>query len=71
MLYKPDWEEAQERYRAWWAGEVLDRCAMAVTAPRADAPDQPPPSPPATPLARWTDLDYAADWNEYVMRRTF
>ncbi len=71
MLYKPDWEAAQDRYRAWWAGEVLDRCAIAVTAPRADAPDQPPPPLPATPLARWTDLDYAAAWNEHLMRRTF
>lgn len=71
MLYKTDWEQAKGRYRAWWAGEVLDRCAIAVTAPRAEAPDQPPPALPATPLERWTDLDYAAAWNEYIMSRTF
>lgn len=69
--YKPDWESAQRRYRAWWAGEVLDRCLLAVTAPRADAPDIPYPARPATPAMRWTDLDYAAACNEYHMRRTF
>jgi 5-methyltetrahydrofolate--homocysteine methyltransferase len=71
LLYKPDWEAAQLRYRAWWAGEALDRCAIAVTAPRAEAPDTSPPPRPATPFERWTNLDYAAACNERAMRRTF
>lgn len=69
--YKDDWEEMQERYHAWWAGEQMDRCAIAVTAPRDRLPDLPPPLRPATPLERWTDLDYAAACNEHTMRRTF
>jgi hypothetical protein len=71
LLYKPDWDEATQRYRAWWAGEALDRCALWVTAPRDGAPDLPPPPRPATPHARWTDLDYAATCNIYWMSRTF
>jgi hypothetical protein len=34
-------------------------------------PQEEPPPRPATPLARWTDLDYAAACNDYHMRRTF
>ena len=30
MRYKPDWEETQERFVAWWAGEVIDGVAIAV-----------------------------------------
>jgi len=30
LLYKPDWEEAKRRTLAWWEGEALDRCALAV-----------------------------------------
>ncbi|MHB9022768.1 MAG: uroporphyrinogen decarboxylase/cobalamine-independent methonine synthase family protein [Armatimonadota bacterium] len=71
LAYKPDWEEAQERYRAWWAGEVLDRCAISVIAPRDTVPDVPLPPLPATPFERWTDLNYAAAVNDYHMRRTF
>jgi hypothetical protein len=35
MQFKEDWEAAQARLDAWWAGEVLDRAVMQVDAPRA------------------------------------
>jgi len=28
LLYKDDWEQAKQRYVAWWNGEVIDRCAI-------------------------------------------
>jgi hypothetical protein len=34
VYYKPDWAAAQKRLEAFWAGEVLDRCPVAVLAPR-------------------------------------
>jgi len=34
MIYKKDWDQARERWRAWWAGELLDRVVLQVTAPR-------------------------------------
>jgi len=71
LLYKPDWDEARERFRAWWAGEALGRCAMAVTAPRDGLPDENPPAAPDDPVRRWTDLDYLAALNDYQHRRTF
>ena len=71
LEFKPDWEETQARYRAFWTRETLGRCALAVTAPRDDAPTDPPPARPDTPYRRWTDLDYAAARNTWEMRRTF
>lgn len=71
LLYKDDWEATKERFCAWWAGEYFGRCALAVTAPRDDAPDEPPPTPPENPVERWTDLDYITALNDWKMRRTY
>ena len=69
--YKEDWEEAKERYKAWWAGEAIGRCALAVTALREDAPSDPQPPEPADPAVKWTDLEYWARRREWGYRRTF
>ena len=71
LLHKPDWDEARERYVAWWAGEALDRCCMVVAAPRHGLPDEPPPAVPEDPAAKWTDLDYICRENEYRHSHTF
>jgi hypothetical protein len=71
LLYKDDWEETKERYKAWWAGEYLGRCAMAVHAPRDDRPDEEPPKEPEDPEDKWTNLEYWATRNEWGYRRTF
>jgi 5-methyltetrahydrofolate--homocysteine methyltransferase len=71
LLYKPDWEEAQQRYRAWWAGEAMDRCAIWVTAPRDGVPKADPPHMPDDPIRRWTDLDYISRLNDFEHSRTF
>jgi hypothetical protein len=34
MKFKPDWEQAKERFQAFWEGGIVDRCCLAVTAPR-------------------------------------
>ncbi len=34
MYYKNDWDKAKERLLAWWQHEVVDRCCIAVHAPR-------------------------------------
>jgi len=71
LLYKKDWDEAKERFSAWWAGEAIGRCAMAVTAPLADPPPMPEPQRPASPEQRWTDLDYIAALSDWRNSRTF
>lgn len=34
MYYKPDWEQAKKRFLAFWNNEIIDRCCVAVYAPR-------------------------------------
>lgn len=33
-VFKNDWGETVERFTAFWKGEIVDRCCMAVIAPR-------------------------------------
>ena len=70
LLYKPDWEETKRRYQAWWAHEALDRCGLAVWAPRADKPCEPAPVA-RDPVQKWTDLDFIARANDHYLRSTF
>ena len=34
MYYKSDWEQAKKRLEAFWQNEMIDRCCVAVFAPR-------------------------------------
>jgi len=71
LVYKPDWEETKQRYSAWWRGEKLDRCLLAVCAPRDEAPPDEYPDTPPTIEQRWMDLAYLDARNEYEWRHTF
>jgi len=71
LEYKDDWDEAKKRFRAWWAGEAIGRCAMRVTAPRAGVSEMPEPMRPDTPEQRWTDLDYISRLSEWRNSRTY
>jgi hypothetical protein len=71
LLYKPDWEQAKQRLTAWWHHEAIDRCALAVWAPRIDKARFTPPPLPARVEDRWLDLDYLCARNEYEMKTTF
>ncbi len=71
LLHKEDWEATKERFKAWWAHEALERCALAVRAPRKDAPGGPPPSAPSDPENKWTNLGYWARLRDWEFRRTF
>ncbi len=71
LLYKEDWEAAQERYRAWWAHEYFGRAAIAVTAPRKEAPDVPSPPPPVSPEQKNHDPDWVALNMAHRLSRTY
>ena len=36
----PDWPRIQQRYEAWWQGEIIDRVLIAISAPRYPIPDE-------------------------------
>ena len=70
MLYKDDWEAAQERLLAWWECEIIDRACIQVTAPR-DGVTPHLPAKPAAVEAQWTDLDYVVESQGESMRCTY
>lgn len=43
MYFKPDWDDVKNRYLAWWNHEVIDRCCIAVHAPKENAKISPAP----------------------------
>jgi hypothetical protein len=64
LVTKPDWEQAEARMEAWWAGEVLDRPVIQVKAPRTglgpallQALALPIGVPPDDVLAWFTDIE--------------
>ncbi len=71
MLYKPDWQEAKERYNKWWNGEYFGRPLLWVTAPKDNPPDTPEPEPHTTLKQKWYDIDHNLAWAHYQSGRTF
>ena len=56
MKYKPDWDDAAERFTALWEGKRLDRPCLTLTAPSgADASH---PEAPDDPERRWLDPEW-------------
>ena len=70
MEFKPDWSQAVKRFRAWWTGEIIDRVALQITAPKESYRHQPVPIPQDLE-ERWTNMDYVIESAEERMRRTF
>jgi len=70
LHYKEDWEQAKKRIEAWYHGEVIDRCAIWVEAPRANTVPRDIPRPKAL-LERWTNIDYVLEKAEETMRCKF
>lgn len=71
MIYKREWEQAQQRTLAWWEGEAIDRVCLQVTAPRSDTIDDPSLPDPADLDAHWTDVDSVLARGADTTRRTF
>lgn len=66
---RPDWPEAAERLARWWEGDYLGRPAMAITAPRDDAPRFDVPEAPDL-WRHWTDPEFVVPRVEAGIRRT-
>lgn len=57
MIYKPDWEKVQQKYREYWALENHDRPLLHITAPRDKQVIRRLPEH-GTLRERWFDVDY-------------
>jgi len=71
LLYKPDWEQTQQNYIAWWNREDFGRCGLAVLAPKSGTEHLKPPSLPEKVEDRWKDREYLAKRNTYTMETTY
>jgi len=69
LAFKPDWEETKQRYLAWWQGELLDRCCVAVTAPKANPPAGDPPVYTGERGKHWFDFEWWAAYQDWAMER--
>ncbi len=77
VAYKEDWEEAERRMDAWCHGQVIDRVAMRVTAPREGLPDpttllRPPQNLTSEEVVKWyTDENQVIPRLERYVANTF
>lgn len=68
LAYNEDWPEARERILAWWEGEIIDRVAIRVVAPKGPRRVV---KPPADLEARWTDADFIVQNVDAGIEATF
>jgi len=65
-----EWEKTQQRFTAWWHGEIIDRPLLLIRAPVPPSPDDRPVPPAADPVQQWTDHDYVIRMNEWAFGHT-
>lgn len=60
MKYKPDWQASQQRFTAFWQGEIIDRCCCALYAPRKTPLDNAiaPPRRAQDVRQQWLDAEF-------------
>ncbi len=70
LEYKPDADRACERMAAWWEGEVLDRPAFQVRAPRPHPRPAPARHHPRL-RDRWMDVQYQVECADVRLANTY
>ena len=60
LLFKEDWPQARRRTEAWYAREIIDRCAVQIRAPRKGV-SRPKPPVWASLEQKWTDIETLLD----------
>jgi hypothetical protein len=71
MKYKENWEQAKERLTAFWHQEIIDRCCIAVTAPRHAAAELTPPPVLKDINEQWTGAAYLVRRQRYNLANTY
>jgi len=69
LEHKPDFEDACRRIDAWWAGEIVDRVPVMLTAPQGVS--QPEPGPASDLLRYWTDPELVIPRAEGALGTTY
>jgi hypothetical protein len=58
MDYREDWDRSRQRFKAFWQREIVDRCGIAIRAPRKGTPPRPRTESPGSHevlLRSWLD----------------
>jgi hypothetical protein len=72
MLWKEDWDDAKQRLLAWWNGEIIDRPALGVRAPKKKPIEEISlVNTPSDLVSRWIDPYYRINGAERWMVSTF
>lgn len=72
MIYREDWDECKNRFEAFWQGEIIDRCCIAVTAPRSKPMDSKTEQREAKDLVeKWMSFKYRKNELLYEFHTTF
>ncbi|TAL37065.1 MAG: hypothetical protein EPN93_06465 [Spirochaetes bacterium] len=67
MIYNGDWEKTKGRFQAFWECDMLDRCCISVTAPRAEPlPTSIELKEPRDLVQQWTDPELALRTYEFA-----
>lgn len=69
LFHKPDFEETRNRWRAFWAGEIIDRPCVRIVSPRQGA--QPHPHPPAVHIHTTDYRSIAEEFDEWASTMWF
>ncbi|NLF02225.1 MAG: hypothetical protein GX601_14735, partial [Anaerolineales bacterium] len=64
-----DWPTVQERWRAWWEQDLVDRPVVCVTAPREGMPAA--QVEPVGPETQWTDVHHMVRRGLKIVRATY
>ncbi len=70
MLYKPNWEEIQKRYKAYWARENHDKPIVSICAPKEKKIIQELPKR-NTLKERWCDVEYMLKKHNLDFQNTY
>lgn len=70
MLYKPDWEKAQQKFIEFWNKENHDRPIISITAKKEGYSPKPIKIPEKL-IDRWTDIEYVINSSRDRFAATF
>jgi hypothetical protein len=72
MVYRDGWEKSEERYAAFWNGEIVDRCCCSVTAPRSKPIIACPPKRSPRDLGqKWLDPEFRLEQALHTFAHTY
>lgn len=72
MIYRDGWDKSKDRYKAFWLGEIIDRCCCSIIAPRGKPLyTHPRPRTAKDLVEKWTDPEFRLEQALYSFNLTY